>query len=165
MSNHWLMRTRNTVLQDQRQRSALIMRMPALNMRIQEMIALSVRQPFAEAIIRGCKTREYRSRPTRIRGRVLIYACRRQSSRNPWPYFEQPSDNLVYGALIGSVEIVGCTKTRNGYAWHLKRPQRFEQAITSGRHPQPVWFYPFQCPPDKAYRDRGKDAASRRIRI
>lgn len=32
------------------------------------MRALSIRQPFAELILRGIKTVEYRSRPTRIIG-------------------------------------------------------------------------------------------------
>ena len=42
------------------------------------MRALSIRQPFAELILRGMKTVEYRSRPTRIIGeRFFIYASRR----------------------------------------------------------------------------------------
>ena len=41
------------------------------------MRALSIRQPFAELILRGIKTVEYRSRPTRIIGqRFHIYACK-----------------------------------------------------------------------------------------
>jgi ASCH domain len=42
------------------------------------MRALSIRQPFAELILRGIKTVEYRSRPTRIIGeRFYIYASKR----------------------------------------------------------------------------------------
>ncbi len=41
------------------------------------MRALSIRQPFAELILRGIKTVEYRSRPTRIIGeRFWIYASK-----------------------------------------------------------------------------------------
>ena len=41
------------------------------------MRALSIRQPFAELILRGMKTIEYRSRPTRIIGqRFWIYAAK-----------------------------------------------------------------------------------------
>lgn len=41
------------------------------------MRALSIRQPYAELILRGIKTVEYRSRPTRIVGeRFWIYASR-----------------------------------------------------------------------------------------
>jgi hypothetical protein len=39
------------------------------------MRALSIRQPYAELILRGIKTVEYRSRPTRIIGqRFHLYA-------------------------------------------------------------------------------------------
>ena len=34
--------------------------------------ALSIRQPHAEAIMRGVKPIEFRSRPTKIRGRIYI---------------------------------------------------------------------------------------------
>ena len=41
------------------------------------MRALSIRQPYAELILRGVKTIEYRSRRTRIIGeRFYIYAAR-----------------------------------------------------------------------------------------
>ncbi len=41
------------------------------------MRALSIRQPFAELILRGLKTVEYRTRPTRIIGeRFFIYASK-----------------------------------------------------------------------------------------
>jgi hypothetical protein len=46
------------------------------------MRALSIRQPFAELILRGIKTVEYRSRPTRIIGeRFFIYAARGTKAR------------------------------------------------------------------------------------
>jgi hypothetical protein len=41
------------------------------------MLALSIRQPYAELILRGIKTVEYRTRPTRIIGeRFHIYASK-----------------------------------------------------------------------------------------
>ena len=43
------------------------------------MRALSIRQPFAELILRGIKTVEYRSRATRMIGeRFYIYACKKK---------------------------------------------------------------------------------------
>jgi hypothetical protein len=46
------------------------------------MLALSIRQPFAELILRGIKTIEYRSRPTKIIGeRFYIYACKSSEGR------------------------------------------------------------------------------------
>src|SRR5687768_10652767 len=45
--------------------------------------ALSIRQPFAEAILRGIKTIEYRSQPTRIIGeRFFIYASKGPPRKN-----------------------------------------------------------------------------------
>ena len=47
------------------------------------MLALSIRQPYAELILRGIKRIEYRSRPTRIIGeRFYIYAARRWAGIN-----------------------------------------------------------------------------------
>ncbi len=41
------------------------------------MLALSIRQPYAELILRGIKTVEYRTRPTRIVGeRFYLYASK-----------------------------------------------------------------------------------------
>jgi hypothetical protein len=46
------------------------------------MLALSIRQPFAEMILRGIKTVEYRSRPTRLIGqRFYIYASKTQGTK------------------------------------------------------------------------------------
>ena len=47
------------------------------------MFALSIRQPFAELILRGIKTVEYRSRPTRRVGeRFWIYAAKRPAAEH-----------------------------------------------------------------------------------
>src|SRR5207249_1701899 len=47
----------------------------------QYMLALSIRQPYAELILRGIKTIEYRSRGTKIVGeRFYIYATKRPLS-------------------------------------------------------------------------------------
>ena len=49
------------------------------------MLALSIRQPFAELILRGIKTVEYRSRSTRIIGEPFyIYASKRPIDRKIW---------------------------------------------------------------------------------
>ena len=49
------------------------------------MLALSIRQPFAELILRGIKTVEYRSRPTRIIGRRFhIYASKTAAKKAVW---------------------------------------------------------------------------------
>jgi hypothetical protein len=46
------------------------------------MLALSIRQPFAELILRGIKTVELRTKPTRIIGeRFWIYASKRRGKK------------------------------------------------------------------------------------
>ena len=51
--------------------------------------ALSIRQPYAEQIMRGVKTIEYRSILTHIRGRVYIYASLTPGPREPVPKNER----------------------------------------------------------------------------
>ena len=56
------------------------------------MRALSIRQPFAELILRGIKTAELRSMSTTIVGeRFLIYACKAKAKQPIW------SDDLRVG--------------------------------------------------------------------
>ena len=60
------------------------------------MRALSIRQPYAELILRGIKQIEYRSRPTRIIGeRFWIYAAGKKWSgvSGRWPV--KQADNIV----------------------------------------------------------------------
>jgi len=45
-----------------------------LYIEVDKMKALSIRQPWAELIMRGNKKIEYRSKPTKVRERVYIYA-------------------------------------------------------------------------------------------
>jgi hypothetical protein len=120
------------------------------------MRALSVRQPWAELILRGDKTIECRSRPTRILGRVYIYAS--LGPAHAAPLGPPVGDTaLPRGLLVGSVEIIGCRELRRsdrvaacvvtsseGYAWLLARPERLVIPRRPTRHPQPVFFYPFE---------------------
>ena len=111
------------------------------------MRALSIRQPNAEAIMRGIKRIEYRSNPTNIRGRVLIYAA---LGRNPakveqrmmadYGIKDVTCDELPRGVLVGTVELFNC----DGGKWHLRKPERAERLRKPKNHPQPVWFNPFE---------------------
>ena len=107
------------------------------------MRALSIRQPFAELILRGIKTVEYRSRPTRIIGeRFYIYASKKELSVasfqlpvKPWsrdlvvpgeklpPWMielaEQvgmiePDALLPTGVIVGSAVIERCERVDSG---------------------------------------------------
>jgi len=93
------------------------------------MRALSIRHPWAELILRGHKTIECRSRPTRIQERGFIYAARGSAHAAP---LGPPIDAAkpLRGVRIGSVEITGCRL--------LAIPCR------PTRHPQPVFVYPFE---------------------
>ena len=100
------------------------------------MLALSIRQPWAHAILHWGKDLENRSWPTKIRGRVLIHAAARPAGcglevldrliatdhpagagapRVPADWREQLPD-LPMGGIIGSVEIVGCVSRHDARA-------------------------------------------------
>ena len=105
--------------------------------------ALSVRQPFAEQIISGCKTIEFRSTPTNIRGRIYIYASMKPKLEAFKKMGKEPGDFPV-GVLIGTVEIIDCKEKPDEYHWILANPKRLKKPIKPEGHPQPVWFRPFK---------------------
>ena len=133
------------------------------------MRALSIRQPFAELILRGIKTVEYRTRATRIIGeRFHIYAPLKKASsdRKIWsrdlgmpddqlPDFlieiaEQiklipPGTELPTGVIIGSavIEKVSPSTSSGFYRWHLADVERAKKLRKPKKHPQPVFFNPF----------------------
>jgi hypothetical protein len=107
--------------------------------------AISIRQPYAEQILRGIKVREYRSVPTRIRERVYIYASERPGYWSDYDLLGFNKDELPRGVLVGTVDIVGCEafpKT-DGYAYLLANPRRLKRKVKPRKRPQPIWFYPF----------------------
>lgn len=104
---------------------------------------LSIRQPYAEQIILGIKTEEYRSIPTNIRERIYIYASNTLDEADESTKGIKNTD-LPRGVIIGSVEITGCYGSKtDGYAWTLKSPERLSEYVKPIKKPQPVWFYPF----------------------
>jgi hypothetical protein len=134
------------------------------------MRALSIRQPFAELILRGLKTIEYRSRPTRIIGeRFYIYAARGPQgtkARRHEGTKAITADNIVVpreklpqwmyelaelfilndlprGVLVGTAKISRCDGESGDYNWHLTDVQRLEHPRKPKNHPQPAWFIPF----------------------
>ena len=113
---------------------------------VRSMRALSIRQPFAEAILRGAKTSEFRSGPTAIRERILIYAGLKRytddDERQIADEFDMADvdlDNLPRGVIVGSVELYDC----DGGEWFLRNPQRAVHPVPPTNRPNPVWFYPF----------------------
>ena len=93
---------------------------------------ISIRQPHVEEILRGTKTREYRSRPTRMRDRVFLYAALRPAAcpSGGRRVGKRPGD-LPKGKIVGSVEIVGCRldQRTNSYAYLLRKPKRLRSLL------------------------------------
>lgn len=134
------------------------------------MRALSIRQPFVELILRGDKTIEYRSRPTRIVGeRFYLYASKQWATggtgSKAWSTdLAMPGDGvppwmaelaaglklwragtLPTGVIVGSAVIDRVTEPRGDglFRWHLAGVERLDAPQKPARHPQPAWFQPF----------------------
>ena len=126
-------------------------------------IALGVRQPWCELILRGRKTLEIRSRPTEVRGPVYVYSAKKFSDLPELDEVLTREDVdlnvLPRGVLVGSVEIVGCRpatpadadascvperELENRFAWELSDPVRFAEPTKPRFLPYGVWFYPFK---------------------
>lgn len=126
------------------------------------MRALSVRQPWAELILRGIKTIEVRSRPTNVRERVYLYASPIRADlaieREIKKRHAIESLGLERGHLVGTVEVVDClplttadspqacfqlTRTAGYFGWRLAKPERCDPPLRPIHRAQPVWFYPF----------------------
>ena len=113
---------------------------------------LSIRQPWAEMILQGKKTVEYRSQPTKIRGRVYLYASLGKSDldlsdrREVEAAIGQAIESLPTGVVVGTVEITDCVGESGDYEWRLENPKRLGTPIKPFEQPQPVWFHPFGRP-------------------
>jgi hypothetical protein len=107
--------------------------------------AISIRQPYVEKILRGIKTREYRSVRTNIRERVYLYASATLGDRYDYQELGVALEDLPRGLLVGTVEVIGCEPDRRngGYAYLLANPIRLSQPLKPKNKPQPIWFRPF----------------------
>ena len=105
--------------------------------------AISIRQPFVEQILRGEKRAEYRSIPTNIRERIYLYASAKPHP-NPslWRSIDRAPGCLPAGAVVGTVEIVGCRWNGRDYAYQLARPRRLRKPLKPRNRPQPVFWKP-----------------------
>ena len=94
---------------------------------------LTVRQPHAHLLVHGSpntglKDVENRSKPTRYRGTLLIQASAKVDQAAYTEYIAEgvelpPAEDLVTGAIIGSVQVTGCVRdSRSRWAipgyWH-----------------------------------------------
>ena len=113
-----------------------------LTMATDEPRVLTIRQPWAWAIIYGGKDVENRSWSTRHRGPLLIHAG---SAFEPLGYESvqqlatqqpPPPGELIHGAIIGVVELVDCVRGSHSkwavaYQWHwcLRNPQPCDEPV------------------------------------
>jgi hypothetical protein len=100
-----------------------------------------------EAIFRGTKDEEYRSRPTQIRERVYLYASLKLAEREyaddlgiPWP----EACELSRGGILGSIDITDCRwdEERDCFVWKLERPRRYRELLRATGQPTPAFWRP-----------------------
>jgi hypothetical protein len=115
-----------------------------------EMRALSIRQPWAEQILRGQKRIEYRTVActNMIGKRIYLYASARYDEGELAAYKSMGLKRgyLVTGMIVGIMEIDACVGRKGNYKWFLKNPERLESPLKPINKPQPVWFRPFYIP-------------------
>jgi len=128
-----------------------------------QLIALGVRQPWAELILRGIKTIEVRSQGTQRRGTIYLYSSKKLSDLPAAAVAAEKygidPETLPMGRLVGTVEILDSTIAEpahtgkacvppevlvDQFAWHLRNPQRLDEPLAVRFLPYGVWFYPFR---------------------
>lgn len=133
------------------------------------MKAITIKQPWASLIVAGLKDIENRSWKTNFRGRVLIHAGK-TVSKNGWREMNQKQidvaanskmvgakfNELPFGAIIGSVEIVDCVKNHTSlwaidgdWNWVLANPVMFPEPITDVKGKLSFWDYDGELPQPK----------------
>lgn len=113
------------------------------------MKAITIKQPWASLIVHGIKNIENRSWQTNFRGRVLIHSsakgdiakfgCLQPNQRLKvlnTPMSRICFNDLPFGSIIGSVEIVDCVQNhpsiwadKGVYNWVLTNPILFPEPI------------------------------------
>src|SRR5262249_36141282 len=96
--------------------------------------AITIRQPWAELIVRGEKDVENRSWRTHHRGPLLIHAGA-QAYRESFAE-HGVTDDAERSAIIGMVEVVDCKQERTSarheegsWGWYLAHAKRFKKPI------------------------------------
>jgi hypothetical protein len=84
------------------------------------MKCLIIKQPYVDQILAGTKPVEFRSRATRIRGRIGLIASGHK------------------GEILGTVELHDCTESRDfpgEFDWHMREPRRLPLAAQFRQKP------------------------------
>ena len=128
-----------------------------------DMIALGIRQPWAELILRGVKTIEVRSQDTAQRGTIYVYASKKfadiPAADRAVGTHKLDIESLPRGLIVGTVDIVAsrpCVPSDSAaacvprsyltsqFAWELANATRFAEPMTVRFLPYGVWFYPWK---------------------
>jgi hypothetical protein len=107
------------------------------------MRALSIRQPWAEQIMRGEKQLSFDT--------AYLYASLgRYTKYDELEIIDEVGfeiDDLPRGLIVGTVEIADCEELDDGqYGWTLKNPKRLKKLLKPTQQPNPTWFCPFVYP-------------------
>lgn len=98
---------------------------------------LTVRQPYASAIVNGFKLVENRSRPTKYRGLLYIHSSKSKPTKEAIKYcrergFYFAPESYHLGHIIGSVELIDVVQNHESqwaiegeYQWVLTNPRKF----------------------------------------
>ncbi|MEX0702066.1 MAG: ASCH domain-containing protein [Planctomycetales bacterium] len=128
-----------------------------------ELVALGIRQPWAELILRGTKTVEVRTVDTRLRGTIYVYASKKlaehPAAATAIREHRLDVDRLPRGLLVGTVDLVAtracepedaaraCLRradVTDRIGWCLENPRRLPQPLPVRFLPYGIWFYPFR---------------------
>ncbi|QDU40825.1 ASCH domain protein [Maioricimonas rarisocia] len=128
-----------------------------------DLIALGIRQPWVELILRGAKTIEVRSTGTRVRGPIYLYASKKPAkipaARAAARRFDLDWETLPMGQIVGTVEIIDAARcephdarsaclprslVRDMWGWRLANPVRLSEPLEPRFLPYGVWFYPYR---------------------
>ena len=95
------------------------------------MLALSVKQPWAELIARGRKKKEFRTWSRSCFGELLIVASKAVDGD---VIADEGLDaaTLVFGRAVCVVDFFKVTGSDGDYAWHLRNPRRVEPIEVRG---------------------------------
>jgi hypothetical protein len=103
------------------------------------MKCLTVRQPWAAAIMAGRKPVENRTWRTHYRGPLLIHAGKRRSwAGEAFPDGTRVPAQQVFGALLGIIDLVDCVRVEEcrdnpwasgPWCWVVENPRPFAEPI------------------------------------
>ncbi len=131
-------------------------------------IALGIRQPWAELIVRGIKTVEVRTLDTRVRGTIYVYASKKLAegsiAAEAADRYDLDCASLPRGMVVGSVELYDTARATSSdaeaaclprdqlagrYAWYLRNARRLDTPLRVRFLPYGVWFYPWKRRPKR----------------